>query len=263
MDSHRRRLLLGCLAIVGGFGVSGGVAWAQSPLSLDGMPALKAGPPVDFGTAKETFLSVGEWEFAPTRTEQTYADYGNGGQTLLRYSTGGGWGFLAPVHVPDGAVLTSITLDFCDSSTMDQHFGGRMLVVGNVDGAYDFVGSPQYSTSNVADPCHAYTQDLSGLNFVVDSQTSRLAIIAVTPATDNTNALAGAIVGYKLQVSPAPGTATFNDVPTNHPFFQYVEALAKSGITGGCGNGNYCPDAPLTRGQMAVFLAKGLGLQWP
>ena len=24
-----------------------------------------------------------------------------------------------------------------------------------------------------------------------------------------------------------------------------------------------CPDAPLTRGQMAVFLAKALGLQWP
>jgi hypothetical protein len=34
-------------------------------------------------------------------------------------------------------------------------------------------------------------------------------------------------------------------------------------VTGGCGNGNYCPDAPLTRGQMAVFLAKALGLHWP
>jgi hypothetical protein len=67
------------------------------------------------------------------------------------------------------------------------------------------------------------------------------------------------------QVSPAPATATFNDVPTDHPFFQFVEALAKSGITGGCSTSPplYCPDAPLTRGQMAVFLAKGLGLQWP
>ena len=39
--------------------------------------------------------------------------------------------------------------------------------------------------------------------------------------------------------------------------------FAKSGITGGCGAGNYCPNQPLTRGQMAVFLAKGLGLSWP
>src|SRR5690349_11020441 len=67
---------------------------------------------------------------------------------------------------------------------------------------------------------------------------------------------------YHLTVSPAPGVATFNDVPTNHPFFQYVEALASSGITAGCGNGNFCPDQPLTRGQMAVFLSKALGLNW-
>ena len=70
---------------------------------------------------------------------------------------------------------------------------------------------------------------------------------------------------WERQVSPAPAVATFNDVPTNHPFFQFVEALAASGITAGCSVAPplYCPDAPLTRGQMAVFLAKGFGLQWP
>jgi hypothetical protein len=64
-------------------------------------------------------------------------------------------------------------------------------------------------------------------------------------------------------VSPPPQTATFNDVPTDHPFFQYVEALNASGVTGGCGNNNYCPDSPVTRGQMAVFFSKALGLHWP
>ena len=44
---------------------------------------------------------------------------------------------------------------------------------------------------------------------------------------------------------------------------EFVEALVASGITAGCGNGNFCPDAPLTRGQMAVFLSKALGLHWP
>ena len=65
------------------------------------------------------------------------------------------------------------------------------------------------------------------------------------------------------QVIQSPTIATFVDVPSGHSFFQFVEALAKSGITGGCGNGNFCPDQTLTRGQMAVFLAKGLGLSWP
>jgi len=52
-------------------------------------------------------------------------------------------------------------------------------------------------------------------------------------------------------------------VPTTHLFYQYIEALAAAGITSGCGGGNFCPDAALTRGQMAVFLAKALGLHWP
>jgi hypothetical protein len=53
-------------------------------------------------------------------------------------------------------------------------------------------------------------------------------------------------VSWTRQVSPAPATATFNDVPTNHLFFQFVEALAKSGITAGCSANPplYCPDAP-------------------
>ncbi len=70
-------------------------------------------------------------------------------------------------------------------------------------------------------------------------------------------------VSWIRQVSPAPAVAAFADVPTGHPQFQFIEALAKSGITGGCGGGNFCPNSPLTRGQMAVFLAKGLGLAWP
>ena len=79
---------------------------------------------------------------------------------------------------------------------------------------------------------------------------------------DSTTRFAGAIIGYRLEPSPAPGYASFNDVPEGHPFHQFVEALYASGITAGCGSGNFCPDAPLTRGQMAVFLSKALGLYW-
>ncbi len=75
--------------------------------------------------------------------------------------------------------------------------------------------------------------------------------------------LRGVCVFWTRQISLPPHTATFNDVPVSHSFFRHIEALAASGITSGCGGGNYCPDAPLTRGQMAVFLAKGLGLHWP
>jgi hypothetical protein len=51
-------------------------------------------------------------------------------------------------------------------------------------------------------------------------------------------------------------------VPPSNVFHKYVEALAASGITGGCGGGNFCPDGPVTRAQMATFLAKALGFSF-
>jgi len=70
------------------------------------------------------------------------------------------------------------------------------------------------------------------------------------------------VLWYTRQVSPGPATATFADVPTSHWAFQFVEALVDSGITAGCGGGNYCPDGTLTRAEMAVFLSAALGLHW-
>jgi hypothetical protein len=86
----------------------------------------------------------------------------------------------------------------------------------------------------------------------------------VMPADFNVQ-FKGVRVIWHRQVSPAPATATFNDVPTSDPGFQYIEALVAAGITSGCNTSppQYCPDATLTRRQMAVFLSKALGLHWP
>jgi len=71
------------------------------------------------------------------------------------------------------------------------------------------------------------------------------------------------LVLYKLQVSPAPAFATFSDVPVGSFWHQYFEVLAASGITTGYGDGTFRPDNPVTRGQMAAFLSRALGLHWP
>jgi hypothetical protein len=73
----------------------------------------------------------------------------------------------------------------------------------------------------------------------------------------------GAVITWLRTVSPAPATATFADVPTNFLYFRAIEALAASGITVGCGGGNFCPNGTVTRGEMAAFLARALGLHWP
>ncbi len=42
-----------------------------------------------------------------------------------------------------------------------------------------------------------------------------------------------------------------------------INRLAASGVTNGCGAGIYCPEDPVTRGEMASFLARALGLGDP
>ena len=88
-------------------------------------------------------------------------------------------------------------------------------------------------------------------------------LAAGEPGDEDHLAFYGAAVRWSRNVSPAPATATFGDVPTTHWAFQFVEALAASGVVGGCGSGDYCPNAPVTRGQMAVYLAASLGMHWP
>jgi glucose/arabinose dehydrogenase len=54
---------------------------------------------------------------------------------------------------------------------------------------------------------------------------------------------------------PVCTTPTFADVPCSNPLAPWVDEIAARGITAGCGGGNYCPNSPVSRGQMAVFLS--------
>jgi len=64
----------------------------------------------------------------------------------------------------------------------------------------------------------------------------------------------------KLYSPPAAGGSTFGDVPANHWAAAWIEQLAIEGITSGCGSNNYCPESPVTRAQMAIFLVRTFDL---
>ena len=65
---------------------------------------------------------------------------------------------------------------------------------------------------------------------------------------------------YGADHLPPPPVQIFPDVPNDAFAAAWIDELASLGITAGCGdgNGNYCPNDPVTRGQMAVFLLKTL-----
>jgi hypothetical protein len=244
------------------------VAAPPNPVHLPVRSAAPAGgaSPVepksapDYGTSGLSYVQVAGAAFTPMNSSAVYTTSGDGYHDLiLRSATGSFVDFTAPLHLPSGAIVKYLELDYCDATGGSGFVQGALVETDYHGNSLDYVG---FLASN-GDGCTFVSEDASSKNMVIDNFERHYFLVStMSDSPGNLVGLGGMIVGYQLQVSPAPGSATFNDVPTNHPFFQYVEALASSGITAGCGNNNFCPDAPLTRGQMAVFLSKALGLNF-
>jgi hypothetical protein len=64
------------------------------------------------------------------------------------------------------------------------------------------------------------------------------------------------LVGGRDAVPEGPEEPTFPDVPTDHWAYDSIEYAAGNGVVGGYGNGSYQPGWPVTRAQMAVFIAR-------
>ena len=64
---------------------------------------------------------------------------------------------------------------------------------------------------------------------------------------------------------PQAGSSRFVDVDVAAWWMPYVERLADLGITHGCATepARFCPEGPVTRAQMASFLARAFGLEAP
>ena len=163
--------------------------------------------------------------------------------------------YYATLDIPAGAVIdyvgvnTATTTDAVMGFTLHfrDHLGGRAELA-----SFSF-------------PAHGFATDYAGpLGILVPGHLDRAFILDVEQAPSPEYEYFGYVeIWWRLTVSDPPPAPTFADVPVGDGAFPFIEALAASGITSGCGSGNYCPDAPLTRRQMAVFLSKALGLHWP
>ncbi len=230
-------------------------------LAFAAIPVLAQSPsaPVspDWGTAAEISYYVGAAAFHGA-TQNVWVVATGEGVAYLTDVSSYAW---APVYLPQGALITGFDFYFAD---WDVTYGitcglreisstGTSTVIG------DFIqstGSAGWGTisHNLAPPYFTANNSSNGYQALVSIGSTG------TPANLTWS---GVRIRYKLQVSPAPGVASFSDVPTGHWAFQWIEALKASGITQGVTPTTYEPESNVTRAQMAVFLAKALGLHWP
>lgn len=232
--------------------------------SLAAVPALAQ----NYGTGDQV-LTVGALEFRPVFGTTPFSYSGESG-----YLSTDSAAFRAPVKLPDGAEITQLCVyaNIPDNASfvsatlyaMKLAPGGLQPGIVAVPGAVVSdnvpIGYGVVCTDPISYIVHS-TADVDG-----DDQIEHVAHYIqaqINAGGIGAGGLGGVRITWRRSVSPPPGAATFGDVPASDGAYAFVEALAASGISAGCGNGNYCPDSPLTRRQMAVFLAKALGLHWP
>ncbi len=228
--------------------------------SAAGTATLDAPAPVpDFGTGSYEVLSVTAYAFQPSRQTGRVTGVNENGNMYTWATAGSSPYFVADITVPAGAQIDWIGLDYCDNNASASFTLEAFDSFG--DNSFNTVGSltPPDRTG-----C-GYAYNGTAFGYVTTANSGRILTLYVfqNGALDGSISFRGAEVWFKRRVSPAPATATFADVPTSSSQFRFVEALAAAGITGGCGGGNFCPDAAVTRGQMAVFLSTALGLHFP
>lgn len=216
----------------------------------------------EFGTSGISILQIGAVSFGARTAGATLNSPGNG---LSTPNSTGFFPYWAPVNLPTGARISWLDLYACDNNAT----GGRITAyltryLGSTTPLVNDIAFVQ-STQGAGTGCGYWAKLLNHTvnNDVQYGGGGYYAVNLQFGAIDGSNRIKGVDLWWQRQVTPAPATASFGDVPTGHWAFQWIEALRASGITSGCAAGVYCPDNNVTRAEMAVFLSRALGLHWP
>jgi len=240
---------------------AGGAAQAGRADTVD---EVESSAPEVYGLESNLLLiSAEEFECNDDDGDCAYRDVGAASWNVngMPYSVS------AAVNLPSGALVTGMRVFYGDYSA-DHNINVALeriwhsTTVAGVESvvSYDSAGSPGHD--EVFIDISPDLTILQRIGTIVTGYVYQWYRVRVYFAPTLEVKLRAVGIHWQRQVSAAPGTASFNDVPTGHWAFRHIEALSASGITAGCGGGSFCPDTKLTRAEMAVFLAKALGLHY-
>ena len=213
--------------------------------------------PVEF---EESFGSktqatwIGAHQFSPYSSSEGWSR----ASSAHIYSTSGTGIFCAPVRLPSGALVTKVEYYYYDAYPS---FNVRMQFwrakSQNSQTAFfnyipPFLWSPGFRTGSWT--------PIGGFR-IANGQGWYYVCFDLASAAGSSHRFWGVRILWERDQGPAGGQI-FSDVPPFHTFYQSINNLARSGISEGFLDGTYRPNQFVTRGQMAAFLARALGLYW-
>lgn len=246
-------------------------------------------PPFELTAAASSGLPVSYFSSTPltcTVSAGTVAIVGTGGCSITAIQTGNSSFGAAPpitqrfaVHFSDIApsdyYASAVDLlaqygitagcgsgDFCASSTATRAEAAIFLVRA-VYGGDNFIAraTPYFTDVQPGDFGFRWIQKLFELGitagcgngtFCPDNSLTRdeaaILIIRVRLGV----ALAGRVPSFTYSTTPF-----FTDVPASDFAFPWVQRMKQENITSGCAATAYCPNSPVTRGEMAIFMMRG------
>lgn len=210
------------------------------------MPAEADG---QFGDKTQAYW-VGAWKCTPAYSTNAYS-WTTGGQ---RYSTSGSGLWYCPIQLPSGVKVTEVRFYYYDNHP--QNINLQWGYNSNYTGATTLINTTPSVSSGFANTAWFG-------NHTVSNGSSRWywACFNLYYPGGSGHRFWGIRILYERQQGPAGGQI-FSDVPPGATFYQSINNLARSGISEGFADGTYRPNQPVTRGQMAAFLGRALGLYW-
>lgn len=210
-----------------------------------------------FGIQDYQFQSLSHATFSPNSDNVSQIVSTDGS----KYRISGNLIQTANVDLPQGAKIYGITLWAYDNSATEHVYAELRSNLSTSPYTSSIIVTADTGAAAVPGDYGLYVA--AGTPVTVDAYANQYYVWLWNTGTGSSvTKFRKVTVWYKRQISPAPAVASFTDVPVGTQFFQFVEALKASGVTSGCTATTFCPNDPVTRAQMAAFLARALGLHW-
>ncbi len=241
----------------------GGVEWTFTTAVLDTTPPVvssivragaspTAAAAVDFTvTFSEAVTGVDETDFAVTPSGVSGAGVsgvvGSGDTYTVTVNTGTGNGTLRLDLIDDDSIQDTASLPLGGTGSGNGNFTTGQM--------YSIIKTATFVDVPLAHWANSYVERIAFYGITSGCSINPLAYCPDSPTTRAELAIFIERGLHGASFVPPNVAPTFNDTAGNFAE-DWIEALKADGLTAGCGNGNYCPNAPVTRAEMAVLLLR-------